>query len=938
NVNFHKNRTSTRNRDDIMPHKTKPRYWHTSNSHNYFDPIGNFNIDEVKYLAKKLSDMTINIGSTLQPNRTEYYLQNTLVLLDLACDGSQLLLLDASEQGYLKSPYRWLILTNGTLDKVLISKLDMPLNSDIVFATNLEQNRVLLTEAYKIKPNSSVIYSTRALWQGANTKSNDNNSSKFTRENFNESSSLKIFDAFEMNGRVILNKHGVIRDYREYKVLSRRRYNLRGHYLTMANVITDSNNTRNHLDDRLFLHQDSITKMSYMVVKICFEMLNATERLLYTNTWGYKDKYPDDFYPRTNEGDRLRRDGRFYGSQVCLQRATASVTAEYIHVALHWSCLDGNFCHPLQLNGSSADVLILIIGAVLQQGCTLEPRYAAGRCVTLLLFVALTILYAAYSANIVVLLRAPSSSKLNDPIRKSIYDKKIAPKGKKPHFYTMKEGGLFAFHMELNPGYRLIQETYQEEEKCDLVEIDYINEIDPWVPGQKRSPYNDLFKINENLLKNDFLYFLFVFHQPDQVNLFKELSYNGVRISASYNSNNLQDHNILFLKDLNCPNAEVHFNEHSLKKKMLWELPLLADSDFVLAERLVNTYQLMHKPSPGGPTYSTPKGFFNGTLVDVRQRRELFWRRRDIMGQPLTMANVVQDRTNCVPNSKRLEIVVFTDSIGPFEVKFIFRQPPLSYVANIFSLPFSYHVWVAIVLSILLSTLSIYIASRIMLLVVFVTLMALYAAYSANIVVLLQAPSTAIRTLDQLVQSGMTLGAIDTDYNRFVFRMFKDPVRTAVFKKVEPNKQDGHYYNLDEGVKRIRQGLFAYHSMLEPVYRLAQETFLETEKCDLMEIDYMYARYPLVPIYKHSPYLELLRVALKRVKESGIQSALHRRHQVPKPKCTDNVSSFNSVGLLNLRPVVYFMLYGIAASVIILMIEIAVHKISADNKSSSGSK
>lgn len=55
--------------------------------------------------------------------------------------------------------------------------------------------------------------------------------------------------------------------------------------------------------------------------------------------------------------------------------------------------------------------------------------------------------------------------------------------------------GLFAFHMELNPGYRLIQETYQEDEKCDLVEIDYINEIDPWVPGQKRSPLKDLFKI-----------------------------------------------------------------------------------------------------------------------------------------------------------------------------------------------------------------------------------------------------------------------------------------------------------------------------------------------------------------------------------------------------------------------------------------------------------
>lgn len=30
--------------------------------------------------------------------------------------------------------------------------------------------------------------------------------------------------------------------------------------------------------------------MSYMVVKICFEMLNATEKRIFTHTWGYKDK------------------------------------------------------------------------------------------------------------------------------------------------------------------------------------------------------------------------------------------------------------------------------------------------------------------------------------------------------------------------------------------------------------------------------------------------------------------------------------------------------------------------------------------------------------------------------------------------------------------------------------------------------------------------
>ncbi|XP_038211444.1 ionotropic receptor 75a-like [Zerene cesonia] len=552
-------------------------------------------------------------------------------------------------------------------------------------------------------------------------------------------------------------------------------------------------------------------------------------------------------------------------------------------------------------------------------------------------------------------------------------------------------------------------------------------------------------------------------NEEKQISLYRLLSEDGVRISSKLDGNSkLLDQNLLFLVDLNCPAAENAFNITDQFRSpyrwlviydntrnvgndkriidQLWNLPLLTDSDFVLAQRKGNALSLieLHKPSPSGPTYSNPRGFYNGTLIDTRPRREMYWRRRDLMGHPLTMSNVIQDSnttihhledrlklhhdpitklcwihvstafgmlnataryvfsyrwgyikdgqwsgmindlrtgradigTNCVPNSKRLEVVVFTDSIGQFEVKFIFRQPPLSYVANIFALPFSNSVWIAIALSILVSTAAIYVASRweikrlgfnptqldgsvadallltmsamsqqgcskepkglsgrIMLWVIFAALMALYAAYAAHIVVLLQAPSSSIRTLEQLEQSGMTLGAIDTDYNRFVFRMFKDPVKQAIFKKVEPAKGKSHYYSLNEGVKKIRQGLFAYHSILEPVYRRVEETFLETEKCDLMEIDYMNARHPFVPIYKNSPYLELLRVALKRIRESGIQSALHRRLQVPKPKCSDKISSFSSVGLLNLRPVLCFMLYGIVLSIFIAVLENIIHKL-----------
>lgn len=40
--------------------------------------------------------------------------------------------------------------------------------------------------------------------------------------------------------------------------------------------------------------------------------------------------------------------------------------------------------------------------------------------------------------------------------------------------------GLFAFHMEVSTGYKLIEETFYEHEKCGLKKIDFLNLIDPW--------------------------------------------------------------------------------------------------------------------------------------------------------------------------------------------------------------------------------------------------------------------------------------------------------------------------------------------------------------------------------------------------------------------------------------------------------------------------
>ncbi|XP_028174131.1 glutamate receptor 1-like isoform X1 [Ostrinia furnacalis] len=560
------------------------------------------------------------------------------------------------------------------------------------------------------------------------------------------------------------------------------------------------------------------------------------------------------------------------------------------------------------------------------------------------------------------------------------------------------------------------------------------------------------------------------------VKLVNELSKAGFR-SSTLMGNNAPDyllHNVLFLVDYNCPNiADIIFtgtrkklfsspfrwlvlsgtNINQTSLDLLMDCPLLPNSDVVLAERDDHGYKMseLHRSSSSQPMIKTPRGYFNGTFIDTRPHRELFRRRRDVMGHPLTMANVIQDSnttqyhlprenrlelqfdsiakicwmdvklafqmlnatpryifshrwgykqngqwsgmindlhtgkadlgTNCMINDKeRLDVVTYTDMMAPFRVRFIFRQPPLSYVSNIFSLPFSTSVWVAIIVCAVVSTVTLYLASkweanlgagpsqldgsigdallltmsavsqqgcfleprrisgRVTAWVFFAALMALYAAYSANIVVLLQAPSNSIKTLSQLAASKVTLAANDVDYNHFVFSLYNDPVHVTIYKKVDPEKGKGQFYDINEGVERIRQGLFAFHSIVEPVYRRIEDTFLETEKCDLAEVDFMNGFDPFVPVRKDSPYLELLRVAFKQIREAGLQSALVRRMQVPKPGCAHKVSAFSSVGILDLKPVLLFMLYGTAASVAILVLEILTFKLSTRNAGSISRK
>lgn len=141
---------------------------------------------------------------------------------------------------------------------------------------------------------------------------------------------------------------------------------------------------------------------------------------------------------------------------------------------------------------------------------------------------ALLFIYTSFTANIVALLQSTTKSirtltdllnsnielgvadtpyarylfpNEDEPVRRKIYEQKIAPPNEPPHFMNVSHGvdrvrkGLFGFHSEKGPLYREIKNTFYEHEKCGLVEITHLRVIDPWYGIPKHSPYKEIFKV-----------------------------------------------------------------------------------------------------------------------------------------------------------------------------------------------------------------------------------------------------------------------------------------------------------------------------------------------------------------------------------------------------------------------------------------------------------
>ncbi|KYN19932.1 putative glutamate receptor [Trachymyrmex cornetzi] len=308
---------------------------------------------------------------------------------------------------------------------------------------------------------------------------------------------------------------------------------------------------------------------------------------------------------------------------------------------------------------------------------------------------------------------------------------------------------------------------------------------------------------------------------------------------------------------------------------------------------------------------------------------------------------------------------------------FVFRQPLLSTVKNIFTLPFQRNVWIATGIFLVLVFCLLYISmkwehyrgtlkqsaaywnqsniskptiidnllvilgafaqqgysyepyripSRIITLMLLLASLSLYAAYTANIVALLQTSTDSIKTLSDLLHSPLNLGVQEIIINRNYFKSFQDPIRKAIVEqKVEPKGHKPNWMSLEEGVRRVRNEPFAFHGIRSPIYQIMQRTYQEKEKCGLTEIDYLNQIHLVIPIAKKSPYLEIIKNGALKLREYGLKYRDEYRLYIKKPTCLSK-TGFITIGFTECYFAIITMGYGALFSVIIFALELLWHK------------
>ncbi|XP_040156950.1 ionotropic receptor 75a-like [Anopheles arabiensis] len=230
-------------------------------------------------------------------------------------------------------------------------------------------------------------------------------------------------------------------------------------------------------------------------------------------------------------------------------------------------------------------------------------------------------------------------------------------------------------------------------------------------------------------------------------------------------------------------------------------------------------------------------------------------------------------------------------------------------------------------------------SNQVLVLVAMCSSMILFQFYCSFIVgYQLITPPKTINTLQKLVDSEIKMTVENLSYHRDFFlvtlrgaRRTNNPAALKLYEtKVLPNRYGG-FVNLSFGMQLVRQGGYAFHCetsygnalIIDTAQNAFTETFTEREICDLQQVQ-LYPQRPVhLPLIKGSPLRELFKINLQLIKESGLLAYHHARYYTPRPKCNKQSSTHTEqIHLADVRFAFVLLAAGMAASAALLASEL----------------
>ena len=128
------------------------------------------------------------------------------------------------------------------------------------------------------------------------------------------------------------------------------------------------------------------------------------------------------------------------------------------------------------------------------------------------------------------------------------------------------------------------------------------------------------------------------------------------------------------------------------------------------------------------------------------------------------------------------------------------------------------------------------------------------------------------------------------------------------------------YLPLEEGLDRVADGSLAYHTMIDSAYPYIEQSFNYRSICELTEVHLFRSILAFYARHK-SPFTELMKIGLTKIRNVGIQKRELKRWRSRKPFCPTNLLIAEPLSIHEAAPVFIFLSFSMFLSLLFCLVE-----------------